>query len=48
MKQIISNTTQVKNYNVGIVKNALKALPSGTKTTFPELQDLVLQLAIQF
>ncbi len=40
MKQIISNTTQVKHYNVGIVKNALKALPSGTKTTVSRITGL--------
>ena len=40
MKQIISNTAQVKSYNVGMVKNALKALPSGTKTTISRITGL--------
>ena len=33
MKQIISNTTQVKSCNVKIIKTALKEIPKGTKTT---------------
>ena len=40
MKRIISNTTQVKHYNVGMVKNALKALPSGTKNTISRITGL--------
>lgn len=40
MKQMISNTAQVKRYNVGIVKNTLKALPSGTKTTIAKITGL--------
>lgn len=40
MKQIVSNTAQVKSYNVRIVKNALKALPSGTKTTISRITGL--------
>jgi predicted NBD/HSP70 family sugar kinase len=40
MKQIISNTAQVKRYNVEIVKNALKALPGGTKTTIARITGL--------
>ena len=40
MKQIISNTAQVKSYNVRMVKNALKALPSGTKTTISRITGL--------
>ena len=40
MKPIISNTAQVKNYNVNIVKTALKALPNGTKTTISRITGL--------
>ena len=40
MKQIISNTAQVKSYNVKIVKNAFKAIPSGTKTTISRITGL--------
>ena len=40
MKQIVSNTSQVKRYNVEIVKNALKALPGGTKTTIARITGL--------
>ena len=40
MKQIVSNTAQVKNYNVQIVKNAFKALSSGTKTTISRITGL--------
>lgn len=40
MKQMVSNTAQVKRYNVEIVKNALKALPSGTKTTIAQITGL--------
>jgi len=38
--QIVSNTAQVKRYNVGIVKNALKVLPGGTKTTIARITGL--------
>jgi len=37
---IVSNTAQVKIYNVGIVKNALKALSGGTKTTIARITGL--------
>jgi len=40
MKQIISNTAQVKSYNVKIVKNAFKELQSGTKTTISRITGL--------
>lgn len=40
MKQIVSNTAQVKRYNVEIVKNALKALTGGTKTTIARITGL--------
>ena len=40
MMQIVSNTTQVKRYNVAIVKNALKALSGGTKTTIARITGL--------
>ncbi|HEY5525606.1 MAG TPA: ROK family protein [Clostridium sp.] len=40
MKQIISNTAQVKSYNVEMVKTTLKALPSGTKTTISRITGL--------
>lgn len=40
MNQIVSNTTQVKKYNVEIVKNALKALPNGMKTTIARITGL--------
>jgi len=40
MKPIISNTAQVKNYNIKIIKNALKALPSGTKNTISKITGL--------
>ena len=40
MKQNVSNTAQVKRYNVEIVKNALKALPDGTKTTIARITGL--------
>jgi len=37
---IVSNTAQVKRYNVEIVKKALKALPGGTKTTIARITGL--------
>jgi len=40
MKQIISNTTQVKSYNVAIVKTTLKELSRGTKTTISRVTGL--------
>ena len=40
MKPIISNTSQVKNYNIKIIKNAFKALPSGTKNTISKITGL--------
>lgn len=40
MMAIVSNTAQVKIYNVGIVKNALKALSGGTKTTIARITGL--------
>lgn len=40
MKQIISNTAQVKSYNVGIVKAALKSLTSETKTIISRVTGL--------
>lgn len=40
MKQIVSNTAQVKRYNIEIVKNALKALPDGMKTTIATITGL--------
>jgi predicted NBD/HSP70 family sugar kinase len=40
MNQIVSNTAQVKKYNVEIVKNALKALPGGMKTTIAAITGL--------
>lgn len=36
----ISNTAQVRSYNIEIVKNALKALPYGTKNTVSKLTGL--------
>lgn len=36
----VSNTAQVRNYNIEIVKNALKAIPSGTKNTISQLTGL--------
>lgn len=40
MKPTVSNTAQVKNYNTKIIKNALKALPSGTKNTISKITGL--------
>lgn len=40
MMPTVSNTAQVKRYNVEIVKNALKALPGGTKTTIARITGL--------
>ncbi len=36
----VSNTAQVRSYNMEIVKNALKALPCGTKNTVSKLTGL--------
>lgn len=40
MKQIVSNTAQVKSYNVEIVKNTLKGSSSGTKTSIAQITGL--------
>lgn len=40
MKPIISNTAQVKNYNIKIIKNALKVLATGTKNTISKITGL--------
>jgi hypothetical protein len=40
MKPTIINTAEVKNYNTRIIKNALKALPSGTKNTISKITGL--------
>ena len=36
----VSNTAQVRSYNIEIIKNALKAIPSGTKNTISRLTGL--------
>lgn len=38
--QGVSNTAQVRSYNIEIIKNALKAIPSGTKNTISRMTGL--------